>query len=57
MSNRERPSRNSKTKEMTFPRLGNGYNYQAIELESDVMPYEKTLAIMRTMDRLRKQWG
>jgi predicted dehydrogenase len=45
---------------------GNGYNYQALEvgnclragkLESDIMPLDETLALMRTMDSLRAQWG
>ena len=50
--------------ELGFP--GNGYQYEAAEvqrcvragrLESDVMPLDETLAIMRTMDRMREQWG
>jgi predicted dehydrogenase len=49
-----------------LPYEGNGYNYQAVEvgnclragkLESDVMPLDETLAIMRTMDAIRAQWG
>ncbi len=49
-----------------LPYEGNGYNYQAVEvgnclragkLESAVMPLDETLAIMRTMDTLRAQWG
>lgn len=45
---------------------GNGYNYEAAEamrclkagkLESDIMPLDETLAIMRTMDEIRAQWG
>jgi predicted dehydrogenase len=45
---------------------GNGYNYEAIEveecvkagkIESAVMPHEESLAIMKTMDALRSQWG
>ena len=45
---------------------GNGYNYEAAEamrclregrLESSVMPLDETLAIMRTMDAIRSQWG
>lgn len=45
---------------------GNGYNYEAIEVgrciregltESPVMPLDETLAIMDTMDTMRKQWG
>jgi predicted dehydrogenase len=57
--------RRDKKEEFVFERLGNGYSFQAAEVmrclregrrESDVMPLEKTLAIMRTMDRIRKQW-
>ena len=48
------------------PFEGNGYNYEAAEvmrcmregrLESDVMPLDETLSIMRVMDELRAQWG
>ncbi len=48
------------------PLEGNGYNYQAVEvmnclragkLESDLMPLDETLSIMRTMDELRRPWG
>jgi len=55
-----------KEEEIAFPRLGNGYSYEAAEvgrclregkLESDIMPHEKTLAIMRTLDKLRKLGG
>ena len=50
----------------SFKRLGNGYGYQAQDvmkclregkLESDIMPHEKSLAVMRTMDKLRADWG
>lgn len=46
--------------------IGNGYAHEAIEVqrclqdgrtESSVMPLDETLAIMRTMDRLRAHWG
>jgi len=49
-----------------LPFEGNGYNYEAAEvmnclragkLESDVMPLDETLTIMRTMDQIRAQWG
>jgi len=49
-----------------MPFIGNGYNYEAAEvmgclrsgkLESDVMPLDETLSIMRTMDHIRAQWG
>lgn len=58
-------SKGGKEEEITFPRLGNGYSYEAVEvgrclregkLESDTMPHAKTLSIMKTMDALRKQW-
>jgi len=48
------------------PIEGNGYNYEAAEvmrclrsgrLESEIMSLDETLAIMRTMDRIRAQWG
>jgi predicted dehydrogenase len=47
-----------------FPYVGNGWNYEAMEameclragkLESDVVPHRETLALMRTMDRYRRQ--
>lgn len=54
------------TEVLNFPFEGNGYNYQAVEvqaclqagkLESDVMPLAESLEIMRTLDELRRQWG
>lgn len=48
------------------PKQGNGYSYEADEvakciragqLESAIMPLDETLAIMRTLDSLRAQWG
>lgn len=45
---------------------GNGYNYQAAEvekcvragkIESEIMPLNETLSIMNTTDTLRAQWG
>jgi predicted dehydrogenase len=45
---------------------GNGYEFEAMEVgrciragrkESDTLPLEETLSIMRTMDALRSQWG
>jgi hypothetical protein len=48
------------------PKLGNSASYMADEamrclregqLESDVMPHEETLALMRTVDQLCHQWG
>jgi predicted dehydrogenase len=50
--------------DLPFP--GNGYQFEAAEvarclragrLESDVMPLDESLAIMRTLDRIRAQWG
>lgn len=52
--------------EIEAPIAGNGYGYEAIEVgrclregltESATMPLDETLAIVRTMDRLRAQWG
>ena len=49
-----------------LPRLGRGYVHEIAEvirllalgrLESDVMPLDESLAIMRTLDDLRSQWG
>jgi hypothetical protein len=51
---------------LEFPLHGNGYNYEAEEamrclrdgrLESADMPLHETLAIMRTLDRIRAPWG
>lgn len=48
------------------PYEGNGYHYEAAEVgrclraglkESPTMPLDETLAIMRTMDAIRAQWG
>jgi predicted dehydrogenase len=55
-----------KEKEIKFKRLGNGYNYEAAEVmrclrrgevECLIMPLDTTVAIMKTMDRVRQQWG
>ena len=49
-----------------LPFTGTGYNYEAAEvmrclregkLESDVMPLDESLSIMKTMDQVRTQWG
>lgn len=54
-----------KEEEMNFPRLGNGYGFEATavgeclrrgQLESEIMPLKTTLAVMRTMDRIRAKW-
>jgi predicted dehydrogenase len=48
------------------PVIGNGFNYEAAEVmrclregraESDVMPLDETLSVMRTMDEIRAAWG
>ena len=48
------------------PRAGNGYNYEAMEvgrcmragkLESDIMPLNETLTIMKTLDTVRNRIG
>lgn len=48
------------------PTEGNGFDYEADEVarclrenkrESDVMPLDETIGVMRTMDRLRELWG
>lgn len=53
-------------KRIEVPFTANGYTYEAAEvhrclregkLESPIMPWAETIAIMETMDALRKQWG
>jgi len=48
------------------PVSGNGFNYEAAEVmrcleagktESDVMPLDETISVMRTMDGIRASWG
>lgn len=60
----DKPGQSPQTLE--FPYEGNGYNYEAAEvqrcvaagrLESEIMPWDETLAIMETMDQLRATWG
>ena len=52
--------------EINLPSQGGGFNYEAEEvarclgegrLESEVMPLDETLSIMRTLDALRQKWG
>ncbi len=52
--------------EMVLPLDGNGFNYEAAEVmhclregrcESTIMPLDETVAILRTADELRAQWG
>lgn len=49
-----------------LPYDGNGYNCEAAEvgkclregkLESEVMPLDETLSIIKTMDKIRGEWG
>ena len=51
---------------IAYPFEGHGYQFEAAHVaaclregrtESPVMPLDETLAIMRTLDRLRAQWG
>ncbi len=51
---------------LTAPYKGDGYGYQAAEVrrclqaglqESKTMPLDESLAILRTLDTLRAQWG
>jgi len=58
--------RGKDTQDIDVPQVGNGFNCQAEEVarclaagktESDVMPLDESLSIMRTMDKLRKLWG
>ena len=55
-----------KEKFIKCPFTGNGLSYEAEEvmsclqqgrLESDILPHDETLAIMKTMDEIRCQWG
>lgn len=55
-----------KAKVIEIPFAANGYTYEAAEvhrclreglLESPIMPWSETIAIMETMDTLRSQWG
>lgn len=59
-------SAGGKEEEIALPFEGNGYQFEAQEVarclragktESDVLPLDETLQIMRTMDELRAQWG
>ena len=54
------------TRHVAAPYLGNGYPHQAIEVirclraglvESPIMPLAESVAILETMDELRRQWG
>ena len=48
------------------PVTGNGFNYEAAEVmrcleagktESDIMPLDETISVMKTMDGIREAWG
>jgi hypothetical protein len=52
--------------EMNVPIEGMGYQYEAEEanccmrsgkVQSDVMPWEESLTVLRAMDKLRESWG
>lgn len=58
--------RKGEEKRMTFDRRGIGYYWEAEEVgrcirqglnESETMPHSESLDLMRTMDRIREQWG
>jgi predicted dehydrogenase len=56
-----------KSEELVIPPLeGNGYNYEAIEvmncmrenkLESDALPLQESIDVMKTLDAIRGRWG
>ncbi len=59
-------SAGGKTEEIDVPFEGEGFNYEAQEVqdclragktESAIMPLDETLTIMQTLDTLRAQWG
>ncbi|MHC4716050.1 MAG: Gfo/Idh/MocA family protein [Planctomycetota bacterium] len=52
--------------EFDLPHEGNGYNYEAVEVceclragktASDIMPLAESVSVMKTLDRIRAQWG
>ena len=54
------------TETIEAPVSGNGFNYEAAEVmrcleagvtESEIMPLDETLSVMRTMDGIRAAWG
>jgi predicted dehydrogenase len=59
-------TRGEQAEEIEFPFPGNGYQFEAAEaqrclraglLESEVMPLAESVRVMRTLDRIRAQWG
>ena len=60
------PALNNLRRGTAVPYVGNGYNYEAIEVnrcvaagetESPIMPMRETLQIMEVMDSVRKTWN
>ena len=58
--------KDGKEEEMSFERIGNGYCFEAIEVtkclnegkkQSDLISWDESLKLIRTMDRVRKMWG
>jgi predicted dehydrogenase len=58
--------RGGRSETMAFERLGNGFIFEAQEvmsclrqglLESPIVPWDQSLAVMRTMDALRSDWA
>ena len=61
-----RVTANGTEETVELPHLGNGYPHEAIEVmaclrdgktESAVMPLDESLAIMQTLDAIRRSWG
>jgi predicted dehydrogenase len=59
-------SAGGKEETLDLPYDGNGYNCEAAEvmrclregrLESDILPHAESLAVMKTLDAIRAQWG
>lgn len=57
---------NHKEQEIKFERVGSGYSYEALEvmrclrekkLESQLIPLDRTIDVMHTLDNVRKEWG
>jgi hypothetical protein len=55
-----------RTRSYRLEMLGNGYAHEAIEvgrclregrLESELVPLEESVAVLRTMDRIREAWN
>jgi hypothetical protein len=54
------------TRTLETPKVGNGYNYEAVEVgrclreglrESPVMPLDESVGILETLDEVRRPWG